>query len=310
MGTASQRAPQQKKIKIYKGVEGIKVKLIDWPTNPYRSMYLLATTCWGDKIDKWKDTAPVHRFNVVSQVLEGATLPLALEAPKFTFTVEGPSRASFDQIARARLGVVFSAKGVRDNHWGNFSFRIPNALNASKVRTQLIHLLPKIQEIYFAIAKNKGSWQAARCILPMNIVYQYSLSINLAALKGLCARRCCFGEQEDTVAVGWLLREALRKKFPLLGLYLGPACDFAKECFYHSSYGAAEYFGCLFQSCGRNPDPQDIKEAEFNESCSDKELIENQLGLDIPSAKDLRQEREELIFKTLSKLDRELFRED
>jgi len=304
LGTASRRVDQLSNVKVHLGVEEIDVQLIDSPRNPYKSMYILATSCWGWTLDKWKDTQPRDRFRIVKMVLEKKTLPLAAEAPKFTFTIEGPSRASFDQIARARVGVVFSSRGTRDNNWSNFSFRLPNSL--AQHQEKMTTLLEAINRWYFWLTKERNSWQAARCILPMNICHGYSMSINLMALQNLCARRCCFAEQEDTTGTSWLLRQRIVEKFPLLGNYLRPACDFAKRCLYHRDYGVSEIVGCLFSSCGRNHDTNKIEEAEFNKSCSDKETIEEQLKITIPGPKDWIESN----WKGLCFRDKRLFEEE
>ena len=48
MGTLPSQSPN-KATKIIKGVEGVKVDLVDYNVNPYKSMYILATTCWENK---------------------------------------------------------------------------------------------------------------------------------------------------------------------------------------------------------------------------------------------------------------------
>jgi hypothetical protein len=126
MGTLPYQEPKLE-TKFVRGVEGIKVKLVDTNKNPYKGMYVLATSCWGKKIDKWEETSPENRFLVVKAALEGDALPLAAEVPMFAFAVEGLSRAAFDQLARTREA-VFSAKGMRDNNWKDCNIRIPTSL--------------------------------------------------------------------------------------------------------------------------------------------------------------------------------------
>ena len=297
MGTLPNQDPPLE-TKFIRGVEGIEVKLIDYNVNPYKAMYVLATSCWGDKIDKWEETSPEHRFLVVKAVLENQALPLALEAPNFTFAVEGPSRAAFDQLARTRIGAVFSAKGMRDNNWKGCAIRIPTALWPSKeqinkhdygddvlkVETfyKMLNRLYDIKEIYAEIVdQGMGSWQAARTVLPLYVVYGYSVCYNFASLRGVCSKRMKFCEMEDTVAVAWLMAEEVRKQFPFLGSYLRPGCDFAHQCQYHKSYSLSELFGCLFKECGRNPCPDSNDYAEFNETCTNYKDLEEQLGIHI-----------------------------
>lgn len=266
------------------GCEGIFVDLIDWPVNPYKAMYVMATTCWGRRVNKWKQTKPEHRFLVVKAVLEGQSLPLALEAPKFTFVIEGPSRAAFDQIARARIGAVFSAKGMRDNNWSQCQFRIPNAIykNEKLFESYMSALILGVKAYNDAVKTGQANWQAARAVLPMSVVYGWSMSMNYQALRGFAAKRMKFCEQEDTVATAWLVWEAIRKRFPLLADHMRPGCDYSQKCGYHKTYYLSEVFGCLFKECGRNKCEATNDYAIFNESCSNKSIIATQTGILIP----------------------------
>lgn len=280
MGTLPTQEPKLE-TKFYKGVEGISVDLIDYPTNPYKAMYVLATSCWGSKINKWDDTSPENRFLVVKAVLERAALPLALEAASFTFVVEGPSRAAFDQLARTRVGAVFSAKGMRDNNWKNCGVRIPTSLYANEdLRLKITDEMEAVKTLYAHIVdQGKSSWQAARTVLPLYVVYGYSVCYNYASLLGVCGNRMKFCEMEDTVAVAWLMQREVNKVFPLLGSYLRPGCDKSGVCQYHKSYTLSEMFGCLFKECGRNPCNDSDGYAEFNETCTNYKDLEEQLGI-------------------------------
>ena len=298
------------KTEFKRGVEGITVELIDQPVNPYKAMYVLATSCWGSKINKWEETLPEHRFLVVKAVLERAALPLALEAASFTFAVEGPSRAAFDQLARTRIGAVFSAKGMRDNNWKDAAIRIPTSLwptseefnfmdavkdganmnikksleIGSKVaRFETIKdSMIKVKQTYADIVDTgTSSWQAARTVLPLYVVYGYSVCYNYAALLNVCANRMKFCEMEDTAAVAWLMQKEIAKKFPLLGSHLRPGCDKTKSCQYHKSYSLSEMFGCLFKECGRNVCKDSNGYAEFNETCTNYRDLEDQLDIHI-----------------------------
>lgn len=306
MGTLPNQSPKLE-TKFYKGVEGINVEMIDSVENPYKAMVVLATSCWGSSINKWDDLTPENRYEVVKMVLKGQALPLALESPSFTFAIEGPSRASFDQIARARLGVVFSAKGVRDNNWKDCAIRIPTELWPTEeeynyfndsflmLKADLVKLkkiddkirifelakdrMLAVKELYAQIVDSGESWQAGRFCLPMNVCYGYSLAINFMALRNMCSTRMKFCEMADTVATAWLLQKEVAKKFPLLGSYLKPGCDNLKVCQYHRNYSLSEVFGCLFAPCKRNVCVALNDYSEFATSCSDINKIEKELGM-------------------------------
>lgn len=292
MGTLPEQNPKVS-YELVKGVEGITVELIDYNVNPYKAMYVMATSCWGKKINKWAETSPENRFLVVKAVLENNALPLALEAPHFTFAIEGLSRAAFDQIARTRVGAVFSAKGMRDNNWKDCSIRIPTALWPNEFDEiehtdkwanfyNLVSHFTFTKDLYSDIVDmGRGSWQAARTVLPLYVCYGYSVSYHFATLANVCKNRMKFCEMEDTVATAWLMQKEVAKVFPLLGSYLRPGCDFTGKCQYHKMYSMSEVFGCLFKECGRNPCNANNDYAEFNQTCTNYYDLEQQLNIQI-----------------------------
>lgn len=333
MGTLPNQEPELQ-TKFLKGVEGITVDMVDWPTNPYKAMYIMATSCWGTKIDKWAETPPESRFEVVKAVLKRQALPLALEAFSLVFVIEGVSRACFDQMARTRIGAVFSAKGMRDNNWKGCNIRIPNALWPTKeefnqfnsiigtdpgiltdqdiyIRNKvenyenLIDQMLGVKQVYADIVDiGKGSWQAARTPLPLYVEYGYSAAYNFSSLLGVCSNRMKMCEMEDTVAVAWLMANEVSKRFPLLSSYLKPGCDQGRVCQYHKAYSMSEMFGCLFKECGRNPCLDSNEYSEFNETCTDSETLEQQLGIKIRSPKEWINFPH---FEDLDERDKELF---
>lgn len=315
LGTLPHQAPAVS-TRVYRGVEGIRVDLLDGPRNPYRAIFTMATATWGAATavqrERWDRVAPADRFAVVRAVLAGQALPLALEAPKFAFSVEGLSRWSFDQLARARVGAVFASLGTRDNNHADIPFRLHEA--TFRDPGKLLFALGVIRAAKAAygafLSSGVSSWQEARELLPISCVHRFVVSINLAALKNLCARRMTFSEAEDTVAVAWLLRDRLLKQdaFPYLAAWLRPRCDFVGACCYHRAHTASEAFGCLYRSCGRNPvraaPGLEVDEgvAEYNEACTDAETLSAQLGIAIPGPTEERPEAIE--FEDLSPRDR------
>jgi hypothetical protein len=318
LGTAPSAMPPRE-TRFYRGVEGIRVDVVDGPRNPYKAMYCMAVSTWGTGVwssslagvvdrtaidERWEQASPEARFYVVNAVLAFQALPLALEAPKFTFAIENLSRWSFDQIVRARIGFVASSLGTRDNCHLDMAFRMHETTwrDPEKRQSFVANAIATKERYGEIVDRGKGSWQEARTWLPISVVHRFVASVNYMALRGLCAKRMSFSEAEDTVAVAWLLKDRLERGdgFPLLARWLRPRCDFAGACGYHKAHTLSEAFGCLFKSCGRNPvrsapgNPElDYDYADFNESCSDAETISRQLGIriapagvDVPSADD------------------------
>ena len=301
--------PKQKtklETNFYEGVRGISVDIMDFPTNPYKAIFNMATSTWGNKIDKWGDTTPENRYWVVKAVLEFKSLPNAMEEPSFCFSVEGCSRSSFDQIARARIGAVFASMGWRDNDHSDIGFRVPQSIwdDESSLCDFTETCLIAKKNYFKLVNKGQSSWQDARAHLPISALHNFSMAMNYMALRNFCGKRLKFCEQADTVAVAWLMRERVKEKFPLLGSYLRPGCDWKGICDYHQANEMSEAFGCLFKECGRNKCIATDDYATFNFACSDRIKMSEQLGIYIPEAKE---EMPVSNYGDLSDIDKEIF---
>ena len=271
---------------FFEGVRDIKVELFDYPVNPYLAIFNMATSTWGNRINKWDDTSTEGRLWVIKSVLEFKSLPNAMESISFTFGVENCSRSAFDQIARSRIGAVYSSMGWRDNDHSDIGFRVPQSIwNNLEERERFISLCLLAKEYYHGLVKSgKSNWQDARAYLPISACHNFSMAMNYMALRNFMGKRLKFCEMADTVAVAWLMRERVMEKYPLLGSYLRPSCDWKGKCEYHQNNMMSEAFGCLLKECGRNVCLASDNYAIFNYACSDRDVIQEQLGMKIPLA--------------------------
>jgi len=286
MGTS----PQRSFVNVtgyVRGGESIDVRPISgFDENWYRGMFIMATSTWGGPYDsgmeKWNRATVDARMQVLLAIVQRKALPLALEHPQFLFEVSGCSRSAFDQIARARLGVTFSSMGVRDNSHADTDVIVPPKIHddaESLARFQ--DGIEAMKNAYVGLLEQgQKSWQDARAVLPMGMMHRFCISINYASLSTLCGKRLQFCEQYDTVAVAWKLRQALTRRYALLGVALRPSCDFARRCTYHEANSLGEAFGALFRGCGRWEDPYPLY--EFNESAAERSDVEQWLGETVP----------------------------
>jgi len=276
------------------GCKEIEVKLVDWPNNPYRAIFEMAVATWGNKenwMHKWENTTVRGKQAVILAALSRKCLPTCLEAPKFTFAIQGPSRAAFDQFARHRIGVGIASIGTRDNSWRDADLRIPHVVDEDTLGGSFHQAaFTRIKEAYDQMGDMHHSWQAARFILPMGTCHRWVMTVNYRALQDMMWQRLKFCEQFDTVGTAWLMRERIKEKFPLLAAFLRPGCDFVGKCQYHETYSLSELFGCLFAPCGRHPTKEEYTYATFNEACSNIKEIEEDLSIKIPRPRDWDQE--------------------
>jgi len=308
MGTLPEEQPKRTD-EIYVGVENIKVELVDYPKNPYKAIYEIVTSTWGGRdrwFHRWKDAPVEGRIKVVLAALEGKTLPQCLEAPSFTFKIQGLSRSAYDQLARHRYSGIGSV-GMRDNNWRDAALRIPSDL--LRWKSEIAEWWKKTKDLYDKIVSSgQASWQSARAILPMGTCWRFTWTMNYRALQGILAQRMAFCEQYDTVYTAWAMWAELRKKFPLLAVYCRPRCDIIKKCYYSDIYSLSILFGALFKPCGRWP----VKKywATFpNLAAADPDEIDRELrknyGFGVPSPNEWDKLKEEALQK-----DRKFFEEE
>lgn len=291
------------------GVSGISSEMFYHDENPYRNIFEAAVATWGDEeyATKWPEVSPENRFTVVKASLSGQTLPIALETVSFGFIIRGASRSAFDQHARARIGSTFFSQGIRDNSRADAGFRIPTEFQDDpELLEEVKEHIAQMKELYVKIVKRgHGSFQSARCILPLGSTHQYKYRANLQALRGYFATRLAACEQSDTCATAIATWDQINQKFPLIGSNLKPACDYAQRCLYHKTYTLSELFGCLFKGCGRWPDKDPY--ATFNRSCSSYHTIQEELGIGFRGPKSW------IVFEEYDQLalsDRKLFEEE
>lgn len=274
--------------KFYRGVEEIEVQLVpgSYASNPYRALYTMATATWGDvwATDRWEKVSPEARFEAVKAVLGRKTLPNAMEVPSFMFEIAGPSRSSFDQVARARIGAVFGSMGWRDNSHAAIGFRVPEAIYDDLDSFAAFKAVTRFAKRGYIdyLRRGQGNWQDARAMLPISACHRYTFGINYMALQNFMAKRLMFSEQADTVATAWLMRLAVMTEFPLLGRYLRPASDHARRCVEHVGDEFAQAFGNLFRCSGRWPCDVADDRYTFNVACTSRESLMEQLQIVIP----------------------------
>lgn len=301
----------------YVSLRDIHVSLIDSSKNPYRSMYNMALMTWGNVTDKWSISSPETRFEVVKQVLEGKLLPLALESPSFVFSVENVSRASFDQIARARVGVVFATKGFKDNDLRSGSYYVPSIVFNDEdplLFNEYSSLIQMSHSIYdTGIRRGYPNW-AMRFVISMFRAYRYLISINFKSLQQLCSMRMIESEMEDTVATAWLFRSAVSSKFPLLANYLRPLSDWKQSDITAKVNGLSSVLGLTHLPSYRHLNESQLDslkekyQYKFDYPCTSYSVLEEELGIVIPSPDSWSKRYSS--YSELSKRDKVLFEED
>lgn len=193
------------------------------------------------------------------------------------YKVSNTPICQYDQHSRARIGAEFSDYKVSDNPvYAVYTSVFNSMLKNKDYRARVFTMLGNI-EIARELAELKNEFNLmTRCC-------SYKVKQTWGSLKGQMARRLKFCEEEFIVGLHWLLRH----KIMLYSNYsdaslsnLLPGCDYKKECDYSTDYYLSNMFGCLFAPCGRWHAGTEY--ATFNESCTNIEDLQYQLGINIP----------------------------
>lgn len=220
MGTLPSEHPA-KQTKIMSMEETIEITLEDYSVNPYRAMFVSATSTWGNNefAQKWPLTSLAGKLEVIKAVLCHKTLPQAKEAVMFTFRVARVPRLIFDYHAQSVNHCFFMSQGLRDNNRIDADILIDNSTEEDK------KIFDELKDFYeFALTDN-GSWQSARAFLPQSYCHSYHFGQNLLSIistRGFHAAGK-FGDsykEQKLLYIYQLVAKAVANKFPLLGLYI------------------------------------------------------------------------------------------
>ena len=222
MGTAPEEQPTLK-TNFKTLASEAEVTLEDSMANPYKSMFVTSTSTWGDNKfkQKWPETTPEGKLEVIKAVLTHNTLPQAREMVQFIFRVRGVPRWLFDYHTQIPF-TSFMSIGCRDNNKSDVDIityeRLPE--DRRKVFRKLKNLYSK------ALDTDQASWQSARSFLPQSYQHSYHFGQNLLSLvsmRGFNASGRFDITKSKEIGLHILytkVRKAITDKFPLIGLYL------------------------------------------------------------------------------------------
>lgn len=221
MGTLPSEKPI-KKTEFKTLDESLEVTLEDYSTNPYRAMFVSATSTWGDNdfAQKWPMTSAEGKLEVIKACLMHKTLPQCKEAVMFTFRVKGVQRFVFDHHAQTVNFCFFMSSGVRDNARSDADIIKQNFDEKDR------DIFLRTKAMYdFILGDNQGSWQSARSFLPLSFSHHYHFGQNLLSIistRGFHASGK-FGDSIEEQALLTIYKSVAKQigtKFPLLELYV------------------------------------------------------------------------------------------
>ena len=232
---------------------GLNIKLLEVTRNALAIIYAACRQCYslafaGDVFEEKIEDIEKQTDFVRKIVASGHESPL--EHVKFTFAVEGVSRALTHQLVRHRLA-SYSQQSQRYVNESNFDYVIPPAIRSDpKLLSKFEDCMKDSQSHYndlVSALKEKGraderANEDARFVLPQAAETKIVVTMNCRELIHFFKQRCCSRAQWEIKRLADIMLEICRSELAPVFSEAGAKCETLKYC------PEGERF-----SCGRYP---------------------------------------------------------
>jgi thymidylate synthase (FAD) len=217
------------------------VKLLEVTQNAAALMYAACRQCYstqsaGDIFDEAAG-APQEREAFIKKIIaSGHESPL--EHAKFTFAVEGVSRALTHQLVRHRVA-SYSQQSQRYVKATDFDYIIPPSIEKDEVlKKEFLRIMKEIQVSYSALLerfKENGQSgelanQDARFVLPQAAETKIVITMNCRELLHFFKYRCCSRAQWEIRNMADTMLEICRKELSCVFVDAGAKCVHLGYC--------------------------------------------------------------------------------
>lgn len=221
----------------------LKVRLLERTENAAALIYAACRQCYsadfaGDIFDKAVDAeAPGKIRDFIAKVVaSGHESPL--EHVKFTFAIEGVSRALTHQLVRHRVA-SYSQQSQRYVKETEFDYVMPPVFKKDeKLKSGFVSVMGEIQKGYnelLSLLKEKGiegeaANQDARFVLPQASETKIVVTMNCRELKHFFQHRCCARAQWEIRTLAEVMLEICAGELPEVFGVSGAKCDYLGYC--------------------------------------------------------------------------------
>lgn len=219
----------------------VNVKLLEYTKNPLSLIWVACRQCYSagfagemyseDTLDHEKKSAFIKKI-----MASGHESPL--EHVKFTFAIEGVSRALTHQLVRHRLA-SYSQQSQRYVAENDFAFVVPPSIKKNeKALKKFSETMAYIQESYNEISeylkeagkKGESVNQDARFVLPQASETKIVVTMNCRELLHFFKHRCCTRAQWEIRVMADMMAEKCHEILPEVFPAKSAKCDFLGFC--------------------------------------------------------------------------------
>jgi len=234
------------------GLANMNVKLLDVTQDPVRLIYAACRQCYsadfgGDIFEtEHPDNETMESF-VRKIVCSGHESPL--EHVKFSFAIEGVSRALTHQLVRHRIA-SYSQQSQRYVKETDFDYVMPPSIAGDEVlEHEFLGIMEKIQASYnrmLAHFKAKGKSgekvnQDIRFVLPQAVETKIIVTMNCRELRHFFRLRCCARSQWEIRALADRMLAICYQELPSVFGGTGAKCVELEYCPEEEKFSCGKY---------------------------------------------------------------------
>lgn len=219
----------------------LNVKLLEVTQNPVSVIYAACRQCYstkfaGEIFEQERGNLKKREEFIKKVVKSGHESPL--EHVKFTFAIEGVSRALTHQLVRHRVA-SYSQQSQRYVKETDFDYIIPPSIEKDKIlKDEFVKIMEEIQISYNKMVKRfkeKGivgekANQDARFVLPQAIETKIVVTMNCRELLHFFEQRCCMRAQWEIRNLANKMLQICKEHLPAVFSNAGAKCKRLGYC--------------------------------------------------------------------------------
>lgn len=219
----------------------MNIKLLEMSQNAISLIYAACRQCYSEKFagDVFFDNSlSIEKQEEFVKKIVASGHQSPLEHVKFTFAVEGVSRALTHQLVRHRLA-SYSQMSQRYVKEKDFDYIIPPSIEKNQEsKNEFEKIMVIIQQSYTRLLEFMGqdnisgeaANQDARFVLPQAAETKIVVTMNCRELLHFFEHRCCSRAQWEIRGLANKILDICKEKLPAVFSVAGAKCESLKYC--------------------------------------------------------------------------------
>ncbi len=230
----------------------LNVRLLEMTKDPIALIYAACRQCYsqkfaGDLYDEKAQNSKKQAEFIRKVVASGHESPL--EHVKFTFAIEGVSRALTHQLVRHRIA-SYSQQSQRYVKESSFDYIIPPSISSDKeLREEFLNIMVSIQNSYNKLLEkfqNRGKVgeranEDVRFVLPQAAETKIVVTMNARELVHFFHERCCSRAQWEIKRLADKMLKVCIQELPEVFKDVGAKCVKFGYCPEGENFGCGKY---------------------------------------------------------------------